>query len=58
MNVIDRIDRIHVKSMEHFDQNESDGNAATKYIVEFTDKVNCEWLWEALNHELEEAQHD
>jgi len=45
-----------VKWMEHFDQNESTGNAATKYIIEFTDKVNCEWLWNTLNKELTKAQ--
>ena len=45
---------IKVKSMEHFDQNESNGNAATKYIIEFTDKVNCEWLWDVLNNALKE----
>jgi hypothetical protein len=28
---IDRINGIKVASMEHFDQNESSGNAATKY---------------------------
>lgn len=41
-----------VRSMEHYDQNESNGNAATKYIIEFTGKVNCEWLWSALNKAL------
>ena len=45
-----------VKWMEHFDQNESNGNAATKYIVEFTGKINCEWLWETLDRELKLKQ--
>lgn len=29
---------------EHFDQNESDGNAAKKYILEFSEPVNGSWL--------------
>lgn len=41
-----------VKSMEHFDPNESNGNAATKYIVEFSGRVNCEWLWKTLDEAL------
>jgi len=45
-----------VKSMEHFDQNESNGNAATKYIIEFTGKVNCDWLWLTLDRVLIEQQ--
>ena len=45
-----------VKWMEHTDQNESDGNAATKYTIEFTGKVNCEWLWETLDEALHQKQ--
>ena len=45
-----------VKWLEHYDQNESNGNAATKYIIEFTGKVNCDWLRRTLNNELEKAQ--
>ena len=48
--------KIKVSSMEHLDQNESDGNAATKYIVRFTGKVNCDWLWRVLDEALREAQ--
>lgn len=47
---------ITIKSMEHFDQSESNGNAASKYIIEFTDKINCEWLWKTLKEALEESQ--
>jgi hypothetical protein len=56
MGVVDRIDNTKVAYIEHFDQNESNGNAATKYIVEFTGKVNCEWLWETLDKALKEKQ--
>ena len=58
MKVIDRVDGTRVASMEHFDQNESNGNAATKYIVEFTGKINCEWLWATLDKALKEAQRE
>ena len=56
--IIDRIDGTRVASMEHFDQNESNGNAATKYVVEFTGNVNCEWLWATLDKALKEAQRE
>jgi hypothetical protein len=46
---------IQVRDMEHYDQNESTNNCATKYIVEFTGGVNSEWLWETLNRELLKA---
>jgi hypothetical protein len=49
-------EKTQVLSMEHFDQNESNGNAATKYIIEFTGKVNCDWLWGTLNKALNQAQ--
>jgi hypothetical protein len=58
MKVVDRIDKTKVASMEHYDQNESNGNAATKYIVKFTGKVNCEWLWKVLDEALEKSQND
>jgi len=58
MEVVDRIDGTKVWSMEHFDQNESHGNAATKYIIEFTGRVNCDWLWSNLDKSLEEAQQN
>lgn len=58
MKVVDRVDKTKVVCMEHFDQNESKGNAATKYIVEFAGKVNSEWLWSALDKALEEAQRE
>ncbi len=45
-----------IKWIEHFDANESDGSAATKYIVEFTGKVNCDWLRKVLEKVLEEKQ--
>jgi hypothetical protein len=48
---------IKVAWMEHFDQNESNGNAAKKYIIEFTDKINCDWLWRTLDKALEDAQN-
>lgn len=43
---------------EHFDQNESNGNAATKYIVKFNNPVNCDWLRKVLDDALEAAQRD
>jgi hypothetical protein len=39
-----------VVAMEHTDQNESTGNAATRYTITFSDKVNCDWLWEHLDN--------
>ena len=56
MEVIDRPEITRVAYMEHYDQNESTGNASKKYIIEFTGKVNCNWLWETLDKALEENQ--
>lgn len=56
LKVIDRKDVTRVSSMEHLDPNESNGNAATKYIVRFTGKVNCDWLWAILDKALTENQ--
>jgi len=47
-----------VKCMEHFDQKESNGNAATRYIIEFTDKVNCKILWKILDEALIKYQKE
>ena len=35
--------------MEHTNQKESTGNAATEYTIKFSEKVNCEWLWEHID---------
>lgn len=51
-------EKTKVVHMEHFDQNESNGNAATKYIVEFSGRVNCDWLWLVLEKALVLAQQD
>ena len=48
-------EKTRVISTEHFDQNESSGNAATKYIVTFSSPVNCNWLRKALDKALEQA---
>ena len=52
------VEKTKVVHMEHFDQNESNGNAATKYIVEFSGRVNCDWLWLVLEKALVLAQQD
>lgn len=52
MKVIDKTDKTKVVSIKHYDQNESNGNAAKKYIIEFTSKVNCDWLWRVLDNAL------
>jgi uncharacterized FAD-dependent dehydrogenase len=54
--VEDKKEPTKVSSMEHYDQHESDGNAATKYIIEFTGKVNCDWLRKVLDKALLKAQ--
>lgn len=38
--------------LEHTDQKESNGCAATKYTIEFSHKINCDWLWKTLDKEL------
>lgn len=48
--------KIRIFSMEHYDQKESNGNAAKKYILEFTGKVNSEWLWEIISEALLKKQ--
>jgi hypothetical protein len=48
-------DPIIVVAMEHFDENESTGNAATKYIVTFSNPVNCDWLWANLDEALKRS---
>lgn len=45
-----------IASMEHFDQNESNGCAAKKYIIEFTAKVNSDVLWKILDKALFDYQ--
>jgi len=57
-NDVKKVDKTKVASIEHFDQNESNGNAATKYIIEFTGKVSCDWLWATLDKDLEEDHID
>jgi hypothetical protein len=47
-----------LKWLEHFDQNESNGNAATKYIVEFSGRINCDWLRSVLDTALVKAQQE
>ena len=52
------VEKTAVEYTEHFDSLESDGNAATKYIVKFNNRVNCDWLRRILDDGLELAQQD
>ena len=52
----DNDEKTIVEYTEHYDELESNGNAATKYIIKFNKPVNCDWLRQTLDNALKLKQ--